>query len=555
MKGTSRRPVFVKILLLLLILVTVSAGGVLLYWETHKKKIIRLKVEQVIEGKSNGLYKVHYADMQLDEVGGNVSFYDMYIGYDTTAYLSVKEKTPVLLNIHIPSIHIYGVKTPKALLGKEIIGHLVEINDPSIEIIYTGHSTPSKNLPSKEVYEEILGKLKLIRMDTLSIHHAHIVTRHLNRNDSVVFNNTNITLTHVAVDSLSNADSTRILFARVLDLRCEKISWTEMAKRYAFTIRNISFNSDTAYMHIGNIDIIPQLSEDAFVKSMPFQSDRFDMHYTNIKLLHVDCRELMNEVLKADTLEVNSSSIKLYCDLIIPPNSKNPKDNYPQQQIMKIPLSFVIRRALFDNTYIDYRERNDITRMVSETKFYDGNYNIENLVNQPSAIRANNICRVNISTSFLHVAPIKATLELPIGDQQGKFTFKGSVGGGDATILNPILEPTSLVKIRKGTIKNLDVNLNGNNTRADGTVTILYDGLKVDVLKMGKDSGFNKKGFTSFVGNVIIKDANPKKGDPVRVAEVHHVRGMNRSIFNFIWKSILEGVNTSINNPKKMKNL
>ena len=153
----------------------------------------------------------------------------------------------------------------------------------------------------------------------------------------------------------------------------------------------------------------------------------------------------------------------------------------------------------------------------------------------------------------MHLTPIQATLVLPLGDQQGRFAVEGSVGGGDATKLNVLTEPMALARLKSGTITSLHFKLNGNNTRADGTVTILYDGLKMQLLEIDKGKGLDEKSISTFAANIILKDENPKKGEAVRVAEVHHARDMNRSFYNLVWKSIMEGVNISINNPKKMQ--
>jgi len=103
-------------------------------------------------------------------------------------------------------------------------------------------------------------------------------------------------------------------------------------------------------------------------------------------------------------------------------------------------------------------------------------------------------------------------------------------------------------------LRSVDFKLTGNNYRADGSVTILYDDLKIDFLEMDDNKPTDKKHITSFISNIIRKNSNPKKDEEVRVGEVHHERDMNRSFYNLIWKSVLEGINKTIGNKRKMKN-
>ena len=148
---------------------------------------------------------------------------------------------------------------------------------------------------------------------------------------------------------------------------------------------------------------------------------------------------------------------------------------------------------------------------------------------------------------------MKAALTLHLEDRQGRFSIEGSSAGSiDAAKLNQLAVPMALAEIKEGKLKNLDFKLTGNNTRADGSVTVLYDNLDIDFLEMGNDQKLNKKHLTSFISNFVLKKSNPDDGE-TRVEEVHHERDMNRSFYNLIWKSIFEGISKSIGNKRKMK--
>ena len=211
-----------------LTLLIVFVAGVW-YWNTHKKKIIRNKLEQAITGKSDGLYKIKYDDLKLDEIAGYLSIGNMNIVYDSVKFDSLKKEnaaSSILLKIHIPEISLSGVKTPRALIDKEIVARKLQVINPTIEIFYTKAGKDSSlHMPSKQIYEQILGDLNLIKIDSTEISNATIITKSIQKEkDSVVFKNTNILLTNVIVDSTSNADTTRFLFAKEINFGCEKIS-------------------------------------------------------------------------------------------------------------------------------------------------------------------------------------------------------------------------------------------------------------------------------------------------------------------------------------------
>jgi hypothetical protein len=130
-----------------------------------------------------------------------------------------------------------------------------------------------------------------------------------------------------------------------------------------------------------------------------------------------------------------------------------------------------------------------------------------------------------------------------LNDRNGRFTFSGSMEGFEANKLNVLMEPMGLAKIEKGQVNKVDFDFNGHNYGADGKLTLLYDDLKITLLK--KDSSedkFKKKKLASFIANIIVKNSNPQGKKPVRVADVHYQRDTNRSFFNLMWKSIYTGV-------------
>jgi hypothetical protein len=95
----------------------------------------------------------------------------------------------------------------------------------------------------------------------------------------------------------------------------------------------------------------------------------------------------------------------------------------------------------------------------------------------------------------------------------------------------------------------LHFNFEGTDSTSDGKVLLLYEDLKISLLKKDKDEGkLDKKSLVSLFANLIIKNSN-KAEDP-RAAEVHFNRILNKSFFNLIWKSIFTGVKQTVGMKK-----
>jgi hypothetical protein len=93
-----------------------------------------------------------------------------------------------------------------------------------------------------------------------------------------------------------------------------------------------------------------------------------------------------------------------------------------------------------------------------------------------------------------------------------------------------------MASIKRGWVNKLTFNMTGTDLVAKGSSTLLYDDLKIEVLKI--DSGdIKKQGLKSLLANALMKDKNPQNG-VVRTDEINYERDKTKSFFNLLWKSI-----------------
>jgi hypothetical protein len=530
-------------------LVILAIAGGVLYWQTHKKKIIREELESAIEKKSGGFYTIKYESLELDEITGFLSITNLRVGYDSNKYNAMKNlhlDPPTLFNIEIPEITVQGVKTPKALIDKEIDGRKLSILNPVIEIIYTGRGKDSlRKVPAKEIYQQILGNLDQISLDSVSITGARIITRNQKTKQlGIELNNASIGLFDVKVDSAANADPTRLLFAKKQAIAFESLSWFSDDKRYKFKANNVNSNSTGRDVHIDEFVLDPLKGEQDFVNSIPTQEDRFDFRFTDIMLKNVDYPSLLEEEVTADSMVIRSAVFKIYRDLNIPRDKKNRVGDYPHQALQKIPVAIDIRKVIVINSFIEYKERNNITKNSGKLQFYDVYSAITNFTNKKESIRKNNVMTLVAKSSFLNKTPFNVNWKFILRDPDGGFNLKADMGAINAKDLNALTEPMGPARIEKGEIKGLRIDFNGSDHSINGNMTLLYEDLKISVLE--KDKGakeWDRKSLTSFVANIFIKNSNlPEDDEAARTANVTYQRDTNRSIFNLGWKSIFQGI-------------
>jgi hypothetical protein len=254
---------------------------------------------------------------------------------------------------------------------------------------------------------------------------------------------------------------------------------------------------------------------------------------------------ISDRIIIADVATV-TPILNIYNDKTVKEDPTSKIGKYPQQLLQKLATNIYIKKININNGYIKYRERGKISKNVGDVFFNEINGTLSNFTNIDSYIKSNNIMTVDVTCKFLKVASIATTWLLPLNSNDGSFTITGKVGSFDGAKLNPITEPLGLASINSATINSFDFSMKGNDLKASGDAVLLYDNLKLTMLKKveGETELKNKAGL-SVLANVFIKNKNPANGT-IRKGDMAFDRVMNKSFFNLVWKSIFAGAKTSI---------
>jgi hypothetical protein len=335
------------------------------------------------------------------------------------------------------------------------------------------------------------------------------------------------------------------MFAEQIVVKCKKARWNSKNKLYNYQVREINLNSGEKKLAINQVMIDPTLPEQKFIQQFKYATDRFDVNLQQVRLVNLDIPSLLRGQVRADSLVSGKSNIHIYRDLSYPHDGKNRIGTYPHQMLHKLPVDLTIKKALFNNSFIEYKERNGKSEQSGKVQFYNADIRVNNLSNERQQLAGKNM-QVQFNARFLNKAPVKALINFYSGGD-GKFTIEGEMGEMSAKGINELTEPMGLAKVETGTISGLHFNFNGNDYAADGYLTLRYDDLKITLLKKDSiDNSLSKKKLASMMANIKVKNANPGKDGELRKASVHFKRDTHKSFFNLIWKSIFTGVKQSV---------
>ena len=531
-----------------IVLVIIIAG--VLVWRNFKYKFVNKKIDQLVEVKSRGLYEVNYQNLVIDEAGGNITAENVEILPDSLVYQYMQEQNTApenLFYIKIPKLHITGVRTPKALLNKEISAHIIRIENAQIEIRIGKGKKEDKpdfgKFMDPGMYRQLLGKLKSITADSVVLDNANLVL--LDKDSKKINYKTDglsLRFASISIDSLTRNDSTRILFSKELTIHCNQFVLPFKDKMYTLIVDGLDYNSHTASLHTDRIRLDPALSETAFAKAHKYAIDRLDIKIGSLDLKNIDRMAMLHQQLVADSLLLKNASFHIFRDKSYPHDSVDRTHAYPQESIMRLSLPVSIKKIVFNDSYIEYKEKNDKSDSSGKVSFFHVTATLHNVTNMRENLKLNNQMRLNFNASFLNQTPFTADIRMRLNDRYGNFRMDAQLGGLNAVDLNPLIKPMALAEMEKGKITSLRYHLDATNTHAKGRLIFQYDDLSLKLLKKDDDKNkYKTKFFPTLAAGLVIKKSNPQNGK-LRTADVDYQRDIYRSIFNLMWKSLFSGI-------------
>ena len=449
--------------------------------------------------------------------------------------------------LHATQLFLKGLDANEFIKNKDIIVDTIECKnitmfEPPVLSLKKSGDKPQKQANDTTGFMHVYS----VEMKHLSFPKITFVPR---KSSGFKIGNISVTINDVMADEIIDVQNNPIDYSREVAIGCDKFSINSQDGFYKYAFQNASINSLQKHLQIGSVTIKPFLSEKAFANKAHFQKDRYNVNLKGIVLNNIDMKNLISKKIVASGLRINSTSARIYRDLEKPLRKKSKVGNYPPQMLEKLTIPVNIAHIVLPDVFIQYTEHEKVSDSSGVVSFNHSSINISNITNQKEAIEKNNVTTVSFDTKLLNEIPIKGTFKFFLDGDGGNFKVDAHVPSFDALLLNKVSVPMALMRLNTGNINSIDFSFTGNDTSAAGDFVMKYDNLKIDVLKRDKDSKeIKKKGITSLLANVIVKNSNPDNGD-LRKEDPHFDRNIHKSFFNLVWKTIFTGMKKTIGLP------
>jgi len=247
-----------KIFRYLLALIAIGAVGGYIYWQRNKKGIVKNAVEDVVSKKSDSLYFIKYDSSNIDEVGGNVSFFGVSLQSDDTQKraLAYQDSLPnSLYIIRVNAIKASGVDIPGLLQNERVSARKIILDKPSIQVINTGADQPKAFTydDTLALYKKILGKFSSIKADTIQVNEGAVLITNSKGKPLTSLENININLRNFLVDETHDYQSIISYFIKDVKATVGNIQLPESKNKTRINISKLDYDAQQRSLKVGSL--------------------------------------------------------------------------------------------------------------------------------------------------------------------------------------------------------------------------------------------------------------------------------------------------------------
>jgi hypothetical protein len=245
----------VKILVVLIILGVI--GG-FIYWQYNKKRIISDSVEKAITKKTDSLYYVHYDSSIIDEINGDVAFFNVVLQSDSAEkeFLKRTDSLPAALyNIRVGKIAASGIDVAGLLQQQNVAAKKILLIKPVVQIINTGMDKPRQLTMNDtlELYKKILGKFNSIKADTIQVVNGTVLMTNKDGVPQTTLENINISLNNFLVDSTKDYESIIGYFIKDVHVTIDNIQLPPSNTQLRINLEKLDYNAAKRTLSVGSV--------------------------------------------------------------------------------------------------------------------------------------------------------------------------------------------------------------------------------------------------------------------------------------------------------------
>lgn len=307
-------------------------------------------------------------------------------------------------------------------------------------------------------------------------------------------------------------------------------------------IDSLHFQGAQGQFVVGNIRLIPRYSMYEFAQKAPGHTDWTSIEAGGLRGTGFGLQQLMTrKFLNIDSLTLDKASISSFKNRKIEQKPKIKRLFY--EAVQEFPLPFAMRRFDLNQVDVEYLElaRNGLS--PGKITFNNLRGVFSGMTNRTTSEYAS--YKLEAEGKLMDQGYIQAVFNFPVDSLNPFFEVNGKMGTLQLTALNPMIEPLAKIKITSGRMEGMTFGIKGNSQKAQVDMTFLYEQLRIRIMKEKNGQLETSSFLTTLANGLIVKENNPDHRG-IRKGEGTAERDPYRSQFNYLWKTLLQGLKQSV---------
>lgn len=323
---------------------------------------------------------------------------------------------------------------------------------------------------------------------------------------------------------------------------------------HTFRVSRISYSSRDEHMEADSFRVIAKYNKEDFARIAKIQKTRLDITLPRVTLAGIDQKRfLQDSTLYVRLISIPGPVVHAYRDKRYP-FVRDWIMPLPIEGIRRLPFKLHIDSILIKQADIAYEEFSEKGLPATGTiTFNKLNASFAGLVTEEKQPDKKAFCTLVADCKVMNNGTLHATFKMPLNSTVN-YEASGHVRNMDLKSLNPSLGNLTRIEIGDGTLNDLRFNFSYNDNVSTGEVLVNYKELKLQALKKDKRSHEVNKVLTAAINAIIKSDKDKSVDKSKRTGIIDIERDKKRFVFQFWWKSLLDGLqSTFIDNGKKKK--
>ncbi|MFD2874519.1 hypothetical protein ACFS5N_18695 [Mucilaginibacter ximonensis] len=536
------------------VLLFIAAFVINSYWSP----VLSSKVKDAVIKATDSLYSVDFSDADLHVLEGRVLFYNVTLKIDTPVYNRLKARGLApnnLFSVHVKRLILSHIHPFKLYFNHVVDIDRISLTSPDVQLSYQlNHTKDTVNKDHRTIWQKISKSIKYIHVGDILLNDIKFKYKNYSGNKLAVseLKEMNLQANDLLIDSATQTDKSRLMYCKNIIADLNDYKGTTADGLYKFKIKQLKLSTQISQLMVHGATFEPVNPLTFFGKTL---QDRFAFGIDSLWLNNFDYLNYHKyRIINASSLVVKGCDFSLFNNPGKPKTFKDKINSFPNVAIYQVNARVKIDTIRLKHVNVTYSEHNKKSNMDGSIYFNNTSGTILNATNNKEALQKNNLMRISLNSYFMNRGNFSTTFVLNLTDPDAAYSYTAHMGPMDLSVVNTALMPFAQVKITNGTLKSLDFKFDANRRRSKGTVTVLYNNLKVKLLKTDTvHSTLRGKMVASLFANIfILKHDNPDA--PGLIPRSFHIdmkRQPNFSFFKAIWQSLLQGLKPSVGYDKK----